>query len=398
MPRNDPCARFALMSQMDVSQWAGVNVFDRGAANITLPASFDRFADAVDFLNDRGSVDPLADLLQTATDAAPAGPHGTWVVSIDEDDRVYFENDTSSFSLNATAANAPLGFSTASAQIGAVTGATWTATAPSDWTRGEFVPSSSLSVTIGGDTVLFGYRGQIQDVPVYLRADTLSLQDTDNTAAAASGLTRWGVDSDGRVFCSYLLSATGVSWVEDDFRDRLGFSGTETPLASGGYYVLTADYPLPGALFPTRPADSRNLVSEDVSTAASLTDGTIASNYVATHQRVSVVAWLDGPADSTDLHRHWHYECRPYLHRGAPCVLYQDWGDSRLALWRPTGYYSTTYTGEPSCRTGDAGYHGRIEGYMASGSAASYESRWPQRIVRRAPLSFVVQGEVTRAP
>ena len=392
MPRNSSFVRYGLLSQFDATQWAGVNVYDRGAANVTLPVAYGVFDDVVEFLNDYGSIYSLETLAQVAMDAAPSGPHGTWIVSIDEDDRVYIERDNGGFLINASAANAHLGFAAAGAWPVNTTGTVWRATATSDWTRGEFSPSAHLSILVGGDTVTFGSIQQVQDVPVYLRTETTSLQGTDDASGLGTGLIRWGVGSDGHAWCSYPSARTDIAWVDTAFRDRIGFSGNEIPVVSGGIDVLTGDYPVPGVIIPSRPADKIGVVSEDVSTAATLSDNSVASNYVATLQRVSVVGWLDGPADDVDLHRHWQVECRPYLHRGAPCVLYQDWGDSRLALWRPTGHYSTVYTAEPISRYGDGGYRGRIVGYMASTSPATYEPAWPQRVMRRAPFAFAIQG------
>ena len=55
-----------------------------------------------------------------------------------------------------------------------------------------------------------------------------------------------------------------AAWVSTTFRDRLGFSGNESPVVDGSWRVITADYPCGGVLVPTRPLDDHHLSIETV--------------------------------------------------------------------------------------------------------------------------------------
>lgn len=409
MPRNEYCPRFALLSGFDARQWASVDVFSRGGSAITVDstAADAIFLDAVQFLNGYGSEQSLEADCQAA--ATAAGAAGNWTIGIDTDDKVYIENDAAGFRVVGGLANEPYGFSTTADQDAAlVAGTTYRATAPNDWVRGEYL-GRLIEINFPppgyGSSFTFGRTGQIQDVRIALRDDGATgdvddvfgtLQQVDNAVTVTTS-TRWGIDSDGHVYCTTAPLTGALTWIDTDFRDRLGFDGTETPtglgVLYGSYDILLANNPLPGALFPSRPLDSLTPVSESVSTEVQLLDGSVSSNYVTTFHRWAASAYLDGPSDVIDLHRHWHFKCKQHLYGGARATLYQDWGDSRRSGWRES--YSLLYTPEAvSVGVDEGGYRGRVIGTLTQDVSVT-DTTWPERLRRRSPFNFSIRVDPT---
>ena len=86
MPLNNPSPNFALLPSFNARTWSGVNVFDRGSNNITLPTyalGAGIYEDVISFLNGRGSDDgfSMGDLIQAA---APFGSN--WAVPLSRSD------------------------------------------------------------------------------------------------------------------------------------------------------------------------------------------------------------------------------------------------------------------------------------------------------------------------
>lgn len=398
MPRLDPCPRFGLLSALDVTDFDS-QLFTRGGAPRSFPAGRGVFEDALMGLTGHGVPSGYEAYVQLASTLA-ALPD-VWEVGIDTNDLVFFESDTHPFTVTAGGGFDELGFPVLAPVASVPVGAKHRATATANWTRGNVdVGPVAFVVTTGGGPVPFavGALPRVQDVPVLLRASsgTADLDDvagardlTTVDTAAAFWLASWGVDDQGRAWTSYLVALADLVWVDLNFRDRLGFSGAEVPINDGTRKVLTAAHQMPGVLIPTRPLDDIHPEGETFAEHVVQTVGTYGSNYVATHHRWRCTAWLDGPADSVDLHRHWHYACKPYLYAGAPCGLYQDWGDSRRAGWRQV--YGLLYTREAVGLLGSdqGGYRGRIRGFMGP-SINAQETTWPNRLRMRSPLVFTV--------
>ena len=405
MPSNNVCPRFGLISEFDARPFKGETLFTRGSAFTYDAVAPDTFEDTVAFLNGHCSYFSLSEILQTASDAVNP-TLGTWTVGINTDDKVYIQNSSTTqftFTVSSGRLFERLGFAlgyTTSSVVGSVA----IVTATNDWVRGDF---AILGETINKSGLPINFalsEGRVQDVPILIRGtdeadlDTFSLyhlQKRDNdTLSASTTLVRWGINSMGHVFCWTKTGTTVLTFNDIDFRNRLGFNGTtgsnpDVSVSEGGGVTLTARYPLPGCIIPSRPYDRLESISESFSNSVVLTDGRINSNYVSTHYRWFVSCYLDGPADAInsttreDLHKQWQNRCRPYLSAGAPCSLYQEWGDSRRAQERSD--YGLLYTNELG------GYRGRLIGYMAKDNATVHQVSWPNTIRIRSPLNFTIQ-------
>jgi len=406
MPRNEACPKYLIESEFDATVWSSTGVVTRGGSTTSLESGLGIAMDTTAFLNGHGCSETLGGSLQRVSTAAGGAAYGAWTVGIDTDDRVYIENDTIAFSVRAAPGNTQIGFPVGSPTGSINTGGTiWRATAPSDWIRGTFI-AEALSIAVpppGYGTLLVpGYAGQVQDVPIYLRFYTsadLDGQSDENTIQWAEGdehgvnTIHWGRNDEGHCFVSYPAAVADISaWPDTDFRDRLGFTGDETPVGvlSNNFYVLTAEYPMPGVLAPYRPFNSVLFNTEDVTPAVDQTDGGYSTNYVATFHNWLFSGYLDGPTDfygppGRDNHQHWGRRCLPYLGTGRRVAVYQDVGDSRRASERED--YGLLYTHEMD------GYRGRVVGRMNLGNVTSYTVTWNNagNLRMRAPLSFTVR-------
>lgn len=380
MPRDEFCPRFAIHAGFDARQWSSSTVMTFATAGAVVLDDFGSyvFPDTLSFLNAHSRTLAYS-LISTG---------------IDDQDRFYLFRSSAGFTLTATADSAVCGFPAGVTPATSTTGphgAGWYIFATSDWARGfqTFTAAVDTSVEIN---ILQGSWDSLALAARHVDASDVDAPEVDGLGVKITALARiWcGINDDGHVFiCSDTGASETVTWNDTDFRERLGFSGDEAFVNDGYTDLMTADNPCPGCLHPTRPADVIDPTAQTYSSRVIRTDGTNESNWTATHHMWRISAYLDGPADTVDLHRHWHYACLPYLYPGAPCAIYQDWGDTRLYTWR--GDYSDTFTAEvvgPS--TADPGYRGRIQGCMDAGTE-SYGTAWPQHLRRRSPLAFTVR-------
>jgi hypothetical protein len=219
----------------------------------------------------------------------------------------------------------------------------YTATADGEWTRGT-VEGFSISYlylnpgpTAGSVTIT-----RAQSVPTTIRArneadaDGLDsfqfcLEDWDCNGTGPAD-TRWWIDADGHVACHYHTTSAGdITWASTTFRDRLGFSGDETPDTSGGYSILTAEHPLPGFIVPARPLNRGPLrVREQTGAASRLMSGATTGlrNMDATAIDIEMTIGGQVGADAGEM-THYLNHVLPYAQPGEQFSVFAYWGDPR---------------------------------------------------------------------
>ena len=212
-----------------------------------------------------------------------------------------------------------------------------------------------------------------------------------NTAHSAVLQTvRVHIDATGHVVITAPSSVfTALDWPSTTFRDRLGFTGSETRVVSDGIASITADLPLPGFLVPTRPLDRLNWSSFTVASGGRSAAGVVTATTMGTYHRVNLRTYIDGPADERDLHHHLLHAVAPYLVPGAGVSLYQDWGDTRRArrtreVTADQPAYSTAYTSEAD------GYRGRLR-LQVPADLTDLAVEWPGALRRRAQLDISLE-------
>ena len=150
---------------------------------------------------------------------------------------------------------------------------------------------------------------------------------------SSSSTVFWLINDDGHVEAHYPALNGAITWLNSSFRDRLGFSGSEVAVGTSDSYVkITADRPLPGALFPSRPYQAHFYSVETESTARRLLGGGYVSNFLGSYVTSNLTFDLDALLDQKDLYRHFTEGFLPYCGEGERINFYQGWGDSRRAL------------------------------------------------------------------
>ena len=375
MPYNTPAPDFALLSSFNARPWLGDDVVNYNATNISLPSYTTGqgvYEDNMFFLNGRGVGDTApGNAMGTFTQALSSlANFGTsWSVTLTSADRVKITSDVQ-FRITPLDADV-LGTGTATA---VVDGANYSVTASSDWTRGIYSGERYEIDDLGANTFT-AFRAQAnrpwpaQDVVTGMRGrgigDVDDLAPTDcleELIRDQSGMEIRVILNDiGHVEIWYMNSAS-FSWVDTDFRDRLGFSGNETPVAQGSTatdYVqrLTADYPMIGCIFPSRPFQNHHYVVDSVTEARRKIGGGYTSNLIGTYTTSSLAFDLDALLDQRDLYRQFTDGFVPYAANGERVNFYQTWGDSRRSLrsalvtsTQPA--YDLVYTSEDNGDTG----------------------------------------------
>lgn len=354
----------ALSAEVDATEWAGTEVFARGASAVTLPAGATVYDDVLALLHGYGSQTPR----KLATDLAAAWTgSGTVTCGIDANDLFYIESDTTDFTIGARASNVLWGFDAGG--HGLVGGsAPFRRTAANNWTRGVFQvikSTSSLLLDPAGAGASFDlptYSFTAQSLPTMVRgaegdADdgvALSLETADNAGCdSTNDRIRWGVNANGYVYYTRPSSvATGITWTSTSFRDRLGFTGMEVEVIASSVATCTATLPCPGFLVPPWPLESCERTYREETRTVQLTSGLIARNEVARFLGWAVAVKLGGPASARDQSRHAIDRFLRWCPLGAKVRLFREWGDPRRARepWEatyPSDYaYTHAYTPE----------------------------------------------------
>ena len=395
MPLNNPSPNFALLSSFNARTWSGVNVYDRGSNNITLPTfaiGEGIYEDGISFLNGRGSDGGFStgDLIQAGS------AFGTnWAVTINTFDKVVISCDDS-FKIRFKSGSDDLGVGSSS--FGA---ASTSFTCPNDWTRGSNIKTASYEVVDSSDANSFtfnissGLNSQDIVVAIRERGTTNDIDDVNSTnclealdiTANSNDYIKWYINDQGHVECMYYNTVADIDWVSTTFRDRLGFSGSESP--SGTIIkTITADHPLPGSLFPSRPYQRHHLQTDTITQARRKIGGGYTSNFVGSYIQSILDFDLDALLDEKDLYRHFTNNFVGYIPSGERINFYQGWGDSRRALItsdidvsQPA--YDLLYTSE------DNGDQGRIRASVVNNGMISLA--YPNRLRRRVPVSMTLE-------
>ena len=395
MPLNNPSPNFALLSSFNARTWSGVNVYDRGSNNITLPTfaiGEGIYEDGISFLNGRGSDGGFStgDLIQAGS------AFGTnWSVTINSSDKVVISCDDS-FKIRFKSGSDDLGVGSSS--FGA---ASTSFTCPNDWTRGSNIKTASYEVVDSSDANSFtfnissGLNSQDIVVAIRERGITNDIDDVNSTnclealdiTANSNDYIKWYINDQGHVECMYYNTIADITWVSTTFRDRLGFSGSESP--SGTVIkTITADHPLPGSLFPSRPYQRHHLQTDTITQARRKIGGGYTSNFVGSYIQSILDFDLDALLDEKDLYRHFTNNFVGYIPSGERINFYQGWGDSRRALItsdidvsQPA--YDLLYTSE------DNGDQGRIRASVVNNGMISLA--YPNRLRRRVPVSMTLE-------
>jgi PAS domain-containing protein len=342
MPLHDPSPNFALISSFDARQWSGVTVFEQLGYPVTIPtfaAGAGVYEDALFFLNGRSSASSLTEMV-----SALATFGSDWKVEVNADDLLEISNASTAFSI-APIGDDVFGWGT---QTASVVGGRLVVTADLDWMRGLYL-GGRFTLTSGGGSFIApysstGYRPR-QDIMTLLRnrgvtSDADELYSTtclealhESAFNSSSSTVFWLINDDGHVEAHYPALNGAITWLNSSFRDRLGFSGSEVAVGTSDSYVkITADRPLPGALFPSRPYQAHFYSVETESTARRLLGGGYVSNFLGSYVTSNLTFDLDALLDQKDLYRHFTEGFLPYCGEGERINFYQGWGDSRRAL------------------------------------------------------------------
>lgn len=393
MPVNNPSPNFALLSSFNARTWSGTNIFDRGATNISLPTFSTGegiYEDVISLLNGRGSQSGMSasDFLQTSSAFG-----SSWTVSIDSNDKVKIEC-SDAFKVRYVSGGDVLGvgssFSTVSTSF----------TSPNDWTRGN-VDGGRYEFRDSADSNSFSYFVKnsvlVQDLIVAIRerGTTSDVDDVNATncieyldiIATGSSDIGWILNDDGHVECEYDSSVGDITWISTTFRDRLGFSGNETPTGTTRKKIV-ADYPCPGTLYPSRPYQSHHLQTDTVAQARRKIGGGYVSNFIGSYVKSILGFDLDALLDEIDLYRHFTNNFVQYVPTGERINFYQNVGDSRRALIT-SGITSTQPAYDLLYTSEDNGNTGRIRASILDNG--SINLAYPNRLKRRVPVAMTLE-------
>lgn len=385
--------RFALASSFDARGWANTEVMTIEGVPIVIPnysGDSGLYLNVVQFLNGYGSdsTKTFQDDLEAGLTAVGLDP-ADYTVSINSDDKFQIDIPDANVALVVTASDDNLFWGFDADGEGDPTGYGESLIASLDWLRepikydtltdpprltfeafengtgslGTFkIPTTAA--WIQNPVVHFRERGSVGD---RLDPDLDTFEDILNSALDGSDRIRVLI-IDGRVtiISSTFTDLSGIVWNSTTFRDRLGFSGNETPFAtgvSGGNDIrgIQADYRLPGFIEPVRPLISLNPRHEQIGSVLRLADGSFSSINIGHYFSWELTFKLQGPVTNLDEHVHFMRQCLPYFSRGSQVTLFQDWGDTRLRLFEHEVTSSQPLYDESFTSQGN-GYHGAILG------------------------------------
>lgn len=395
-----PSPDFALLSAVDITAFSG-NFYTR--SNTVKATLFTNkiFEDIISFLNGRG----MSSGLDLSSQLLASSNFGTaWHVGIDANDKVEVSSShafrikfNTSSTLTSVTDILGIGDSFVLYSGNATIGSprlTYAATAPSDWLRGEIISFSYIIEEVGGgaNTFTWNFTGGAQDLIVACRArgngdidDSAECLEAEDILANSATDIRWFINNDGHVKCSYVV-VPNITWNNDEFKARLGFTGFETVETINLYSVITATHPCPGVLKPTRPYQSSHLSVDNVSQARRKIDGSYTSNYVGTYIYTNLMYDLDARLDTIDLYRHFTNKFINFIGEGERVNFYQVWGDSRRTIITEdtsTNPNSNQPAHDLVFTSSRNGYEGRIRGSLLT---KDYDLSYPSNLRRRVPV------------
>ena len=399
MPSLDSAPNFGLLTEADLRDLSGINLYTRGGKAISVSMASTVFLDLVEFLCGYAANQTIKDTVEEYATTAGSASAGSWFVSIGSDDKVLLEANRA-FDISHTSGTDWMGIGSATVSSVAV-GTTHRATLPEEWTRGRVAGPSifeidptgeaAFSVTIDGEyqdlRVAMREPGTIGDADDARAISSLSYEDTTENSLSGLNSVRWLIDEDGFAVCSYPTSLSDLSWDSATLRKLLGFTGDETPttVIGSNYERLKATYPAAMVLIPTRPVERHQLTSDTVATRRRLIGGGQVSNKLATYTRSRVDFYLDAAADERDLYQHFVDRFAAYTGPGRRLTYYGEWGDSRRHGYILEDAYGTLYSLQEE--------RGRFVGTLMEGT---FDLNYPGRIRRRVPLSVTVEHDEVR--
>lgn len=436
-PKSTP--RFAISATFDARAWADEDLYRKDAGGLTGdPVSMPDWGDgagvfpcAVAFLNGYG-VPPsrgLSNDFQQLWEIRGGDPKDVNIMlTVGDRLSITIADALAQIEIGADFDNGPFGYSE-DVDLGPATGPSGALTAPDDWPRVRVMrpgvarpPRLTISHDLGGaDITIPRYaaveqsithmlrpRGEVEDADdVYLG---ICLEDLDNAVydplvGTVGNRTRWGITEDGYVYHCVPRSDPykDIKWLSVSFRDRLGFTGEEVAVVSGGnndldVWVTVATHPLPGFITPKRKIRRMDETIHEYGAELTLLDGSSAVTRLAQHFGWSLSMTLLGhdlrASVGFDEVRHWYRSVRPYLWRGDRLTYFAEWGEFRRGRRVVDGEdYTTLYTPDRD------GYRGRYVAKLnADGTGerqvAEYEANTSNnRIRHQLDLSITVLGE-----
>ena len=399
MPSLDSAPNFGLLTEADLRDLSGVNLYRRGSQSVSITMPDTVYLDLVEFLNGYSANQTIADTVEYYATVAGSASAGSWSVYIGADDKVSLLANMA-FTVTHSSGTDWMGIGSGTVSS-SPSGADHIATLPEEWTRGRVAGPSVFSIDPTGEPAFdVTIGGEYQDLRVAMREAgsvgdvddsraTLSLSYIDTTTFSLSGINsvRWLIDEDGFAVCSYPQAMTDITWQSDTLRKLLGFVGDETPTSAIGssYERIKGTYPAAMVLIPTRPVERHQLTSDTVATRRRLIGGGQVSNKLATYMRSRVDFYLDAAADERDLYQHFVDRFAPYTGPGRRLTYYGEWGDSRRHGYILEDAYGTLYSLQEE--------RGRFVGTLMEGT---FDLNYPGRIRRRVPLSVTVEHDEVR--
>jgi len=399
MPGLDFAPTFGLLTEFNARSWSGVTVFTHGGHAVAMPAfsaGEGLYDDGLSFLNGRGSITGVNLKYQTSTLAN----FGIWDVSLLSSDRIKFTCDEA-FNLTSSSSTLfPFGFND-SIYNSAFDAGQFSVTADLNWVRGAYRGERLTITQTASPYNTFktpNAQSHTQDIIVLMR-DRGAEGDADDIYSTtcleylhkihvANPNLRWLINDEGKCEVRYLTSIGSLVWSSTTFRDRLGFTGSESVVASGTWSVITADNYMGGVLIPSRPVENHHMKIQQVTSSRRKLGGGYTSNMLGSYNQSSIRFHLDASADQRDLYRHYTDHFIKYVGEGERINFYQQWGDSRRSLITASintsqPAYDLLYTSEMN------GERGRIRGSMISGQ--TYDLVYPTRIKKRVPIIITIE-------
>lgn len=407
MPSTDTSPNFALLSQFDARPYTSTLYTRQNSEGTSIPISLFTesrivFDDAVHFLNGRGqsATTSIKGYLEKVLNANS----DTFTVGVSSSDKLFIHRDVE----GGMAYTCP---PSASSHLGLSEG---TILIPdgqinfqADWSRTPKQISStsdqiSFVIYEDVDVARIPHIPYVQSVPSLFReresTENFCLESIEEyyfyTGNGGIPAVCWVIDSNGRVvqYVNKTLNPNGTTfaWVDTDFRNRLGFNGKEVwTLVNSTWSKLTANNPLPGALFPTRPLSDNHLKFNRISNPRRKLGGGYVSNFLGNFVTHSLGFYLDGAGDIKDEYNHFAFTCGDLFYVGAPITLYQDWGDTRRSLFtsqvtfaQPA--YDLLFTSEKD------GRYGRLTGHI---TGMTDDLAFPEGLRRRIPITLDIERD-----
>jgi hypothetical protein len=393
MPRNEFAPNFALMTDFDARPFTST-LYTAEGQNISLPsASQIVFDNPIQFLNGQGMSTSYSLKHDLEADKG-----GTWTISIDAQDRIKW--------LASPGVDMDITTDWGGGEIWGLDQdyyemiSTQPAVFPNDWQRGNLILWQSGNANYGkinysgagtASPSLYPNFPFAQDMPSLLSIRSgngeYCLQSRDEFYFAQAH--QWILRDDGHVVRMSTFTNPSFSWVDTDFRDRLGFSGNEQWISLYGRKALIADHVMPGVLYPSRPFQDHHIAYDRVSEYQRKIGGGFTSNFIGNYIKSRLTFHLDAYADVQNDYRFFSDTLGAYFYKGAKINFVQGVGDTRLAritndITSSAPAYSLTHTSE---NNGDQGI---IRGTITDISA---DLAYDGVIRRRVPITMEIEHD-----